>query len=75
VPLIILRREKNIIHSTIALLTEARNKHKETNPLGIQATDEGAAKKERPLAPASSQRHLRPIGECQLSLLNKLSCL
>jgi hypothetical protein len=53
-----IKKRKNIIHSTIMLLTEARNKHKETNPLGIQATDKGAAKKERPLAPASSQRFL-----------------
>jgi hypothetical protein len=34
-------KKRNIIHSTLALLTEARNKHKETNSLGIQATDKG----------------------------------
>jgi hypothetical protein len=56
-----IKKRKNIIHSTIALLTEAGNKHKETNSLGIQATDKGAAKKERPLAPASSQRFLSSL--------------
>jgi hypothetical protein len=39
-----IKKRKNIIHSTITLLTEARNKYKETNPLGIQATDKEAAK-------------------------------
>jgi hypothetical protein len=61
-----IKKRRNIIHSTIALLTEARNKHKETNPLGIQATDKGAAKKERPLAPASSQRFLSSSACCRI---------